>query len=77
MPPAANRPGTPAEDVNLMLLAMACPAFRFGHRTFGGHGLRWLAQRKNSPGPDPHSGASLGRADGTQQPQHSEPGTRP
>lgn len=77
MPPAANRPGTPAEDVTLMLQAIACPAFRFGHLTFGGHGLRWLARRENSPAPDPRSAASAGPAAGTQNPQHDEPGTRP
>ncbi len=73
MPPPASRPDTPAEDMNLALQAMACPAFRFGHLMFGGHGLRWIASRKDGTGTP--QGAAGQRPE--QPAQHGEMGTRP
>jgi hypothetical protein len=67
MPPANNPPGR-AEDLTLILQAIACPAFRFGHLSYGGHGLRWLAAGKNRTQPRRHAASP---------PQHGEPGTRP
>lgn len=67
MPPPADRPHTAADDVNLVLQAIACPAFRYSHLTFGGHGLRAIT----TPTPQHRSTA------GTQPARHDDPGSRP
>jgi hypothetical protein len=70
--PSASDPAGRAEDVHLILQAMACPAFRFGHISYGGHGLRWLAARRNrtqasGPAAEPAQGAPRGDEPGAEQ----------